>query len=533
MPHSRPAGPQPDVDSSSSDRSAKPSAAAPRRVTPAGRTRWGADERRQDGTTRVRFGLQQRAPHNFRRHVVRAARRVVVLLVADLAGFWVMRALVRGVRDHAALGSTLAGLVTALAPRGILNGWQFAAALLVGLVALGNYGQGDERKSPRRLFAASALATALPLWMTLWTSGFEIVATQYVFTTVMVWLGLVVERRILDRVAGLLIPAERRAPRTLFVGPGSICREVMETPAFATPASYRRVGFVDTSTPPAPDALGHIRDVAEVLHSTRPETVVVCGHLSEHQFQDIVDVTLAAGCQLLSVPRATVSAGVQPTMIWTRGQALIELTRPSLKGRDLALKRVVDLLFGVIGAVLVLPLGAVIAAVVKLDSAGPVFFVQERVGQGGRRFRIVKFRTMVLDAESRRAALMRDSVYGDGRLFKIPADPRMTRVGKWLRQTSLDELPQLWNVIRGDMSLVGPRPPLPSEVALYEAHHYARFDVKPGITGPWQVNGRSRVIDFEEVVRLDRQYIEQWSLWLDLAIMLRTVPAVLFRAGAY
>src|SRR5579859_7467646 len=187
-----------------------------RRATPPGRTMYVGDDRRRDHPTRVRLGLQQRAPHNFRRHVFRGVRRVSVLLLADLTAFWVMRALMRAVRDEGALGSTIAGWVNDLAPRGILNGWQFAAALLVGLVVLGNYGQGDGRKSPRRLFAACALATALPLWMTLWTSGVEIVASQYVFTTVMVWFGLVMERRVLDRAVAAVVPPERRAPRTLF-----------------------------------------------------------------------------------------------------------------------------------------------------------------------------------------------------------------------------------------------------------------------------------------------------------------------------
>jgi lipopolysaccharide/colanic/teichoic acid biosynthesis glycosyltransferase len=123
-------------------------------------------------------------------------------------------------------------------------------------------------------------------------------------------------------------------------------------------------------------------------------------------------------------------------------------------------------------------------------------------------------------------------VYADGRLFKIKDDPRITRLGALLRRTSLDELPQLWNVLRGEMSLVGPRPPLASEVALYEAHHYARFDVKPGITGPWQVNGRSTVTEFEEVVRLESEYIRGWTIWKDVALLVRTVPAVLFMRGA-
>jgi len=162
-----------------------------------------------------------------------------------------------------------------------------------------------------------------------------------------------------------------------------------------------------------------------------------------------------------------------------------------------------------------------------------VFFRQDRVGGGGRRFRIIKFRTMVDGAEKRRDDLLSQSVYSDPRLFKMPDDPRMTRLGRWLRRTSLDELPQLVNVLRGDMSLVGPRPPLPSEVALYEQHHYARFDVKPGITGPWQVAGRNGVTAFEEVIGLETAYIQNWSVWADLQLLVKTVPVVVRMRGAF
>jgi lipopolysaccharide/colanic/teichoic acid biosynthesis glycosyltransferase len=183
--------------------------------------------------------------------------------------------------------------------------------------------------------------------------------------------------------------------------------------------------------------------------------------------------------------------------------------------------------------VLLSPLMAVLAVLVKLDSRGPVVFRQERVGQGGRLFMILKFRTMEEGAEGQRDGLLSHSIYRDPRLFKDPSDPRVTRLGRWLRRTSLDELPQLANVLRGEMSLVGPRPPLPSEVALYEGRHYARFDVKPGMTGPWQVTGRNEVTDFERVVVLESEYIHKWSLGLDLAILLRTVPVVLKMRGAH
>jgi lipopolysaccharide/colanic/teichoic acid biosynthesis glycosyltransferase len=204
-----------------------------------------------------------------------------------------------------------------------------------------------------------------------------------------------------------------------------------------------------------------------------------------------------------------------------------------LKGWQFAVKRGVDIIGATIGLLVLSPVLTVLSILVWLQSRGPVFFTQERVGQGGSRFRIIKFRTMVDGAEKRRDELLSRSVYHDARLFKMRDDPRMTWVGRWLRRTSLDELPQLINVLRGDMSLVGPRPPLPSEVALYEEHHYARFDVKPGITGPWQVAGRNDITDFEHVIRLETEYIRHWSIGRDVIMLLRTVPALLNMRGAH
>jgi lipopolysaccharide/colanic/teichoic acid biosynthesis glycosyltransferase len=192
-----------------------------------------------------------------------------------------------------------------------------------------------------------------------------------------------------------------------------------------------------------------------------------------------------------------------------------------------------DIVGSLLGLIVLAPLFAVVAWLIKRDSPGPVFFKQERVGQGGKRFRIIKFRTMGVDAEARRRDLASQSLYADERLFKVPYDPRITRLGRWLRRSSIDELPQLWNVFWGWMSLVGPRPPLPSEVALYEKHHYGRFDVKPGMTGPWQVSGRNEITAFEEVVRLETDYIRNWSLFSDVVILVRTIPVVFRMRGAH
>ena len=481
---------------------------------------------------RVRLGLQRRAQANLRRHFLRALRRFVVLVVADLASFWVMRELVRAVRDHAVLGEWLAGPMSRVMPTGILNGWQFAAALFVGLLILGNYGQGDQRRDPRRLFLACALATALPLWMTIWTRGLEVVLLQYALTTVLVWLGLLVERQTIDQIVARVVPAARHASQTLFVGPAEDCRAVASSRAFTSGSEHVPIGFVDVQLPPAADSVGNIHDFASLLNDLAAETVVICGHLLETRLSEVVDASLAAGCRLLSVPRVTEIAGVQPNLFWRNDQPLIELTAPSLKGWQLAVKRAMDVTGAAIGLVLFAPLFGIVALLVKLDSRGPILFRQQRVGRGGRLFRIAKFRTMNLDAEQHRGDLQERSIYADARLFKIPNDPRITALGRWLRRTSLDELPQLVNVLRGGMSLVGPRPPVPSEVELYEAHHYARFDVKPGITGPWQVSGRNEIKDFEEVVALETRYIHEWSIWRDLAILARTLGVVVRMKGA-
>jgi exopolysaccharide biosynthesis polyprenyl glycosylphosphotransferase len=481
----------------------------------------------------VRLRLQRRAPANLRHHFVRAAVRFSVLLVADLASFGLMRELVRAVRGFAVVGGALAGRLEAMLPPGILNGWQYAAALFMGLLVTGNYGRGDQRRDPRRLFLGAALATALPLWMTIWTRGLESALLQYGLVTVLVWIGLVLERRTINQVMAWVRPPERDRMDVLFVGPGADCLEAIQTPAFSRGADYRPVGFVDTRMPPAGGALGHLSDLPTVLDASGAKAVVISGYLTEPQFRQVVDTALAGGCQVLSVPRSVQIAGVHPTTVWRRGQPLVELTAPGLKGWQLVVKRVMDIAGATLGLVLLSPVFALVAALVKLDSPGPVFFTQERVGGGGRRFRIIKFRTMVDGAENRRDELLSRSLYSDPRLFKVPNDPRMTRLGRWLRRTSVDELPQLINVLRGEMALVGPRPPLPSEAALYEGHHYARFDVKPGITGPWQVAGRNGVTAFEQVLALETAYIQNWSVWADLQLLVKTVPVVVLMRGAY
>lgn len=195
------------------------------------------------------------------------------------------------------------------------------------------------------------------------------------------------------------------------------------------------------------------------------------------------------------------------------------------------LKRIVDLSGSAIGLLLLAPVLLLIAAAVKLTSRGPALFVQKRCGLRGREFHFYKFRTMVVDAEAKKAALEHLNEMR-GPAFKIRRDPRITRLGAVLRKLSLDELPQLWNVLRGDMSLVGPRPPTPQEVELYTTRQAQRLGVMPGLTGLWQVSGRSSIVDFERWIDLDLEYARSWSLWLDLKILVKTLFVVVLMRGA-
>jgi lipopolysaccharide/colanic/teichoic acid biosynthesis glycosyltransferase len=197
----------------------------------------------------------------------------------------------------------------------------------------------------------------------------------------------------------------------------------------------------------------------------------------------------------------------------------------------LALRRPVDVLGSLVGMVLLLPLFLAVAIAIKTTSPGPAFFKQRRVGKDGVEFDLVKFRSMKFGAENERVHLLHHNE-SSGPVFKIKQDPRITRIGRWIRRASIDELPQLWNVLKGNMRLVGPRPPLPTEVAKYGAWEKQRLTVKPGMTCIWQVSGRAD-LDFDTWVSMDIEYIENWSPWLDLRLLLQTIPAVLSGRGAY
>ena len=211
--------------------------------------------------------------------------------------------------------------------------------------------------------------------------------------------------------------------------------------------------------------------------------------------------------------------------------AVVTFARNLFSTRQMAAKRLLDIVGSLVGMVILGIATIFVAPAIKLDSSGPVFFGQTRVGKNGRKFTFYKFRSMYKDAEERKKALMASNEM-KGLMFKMEDDPRITKVGKFIRRTSIDELPQFWNVLRGDMSLVGTRPPTVDEFERYEAKHKCRLSMTPGLTGLWQISGRSDIKDFDEVVKLDMQYIDNWTIWEDIKILVLTVWVVFAGKGS-
>ncbi len=474
--------------------------------------------------------LQERARIARRTHVVRGLTRFLVLLAADA----VVLLLLRG------LWSQMRGLGTALHSPAVpaLLGTAYPTselllAVLLGLWALGTYGAGDHRRDVSQVFTGGAAGITLigwgPLWGSLSLSGVLGLAAA----AAAVGITLVCERLLVEVLVYRARARSASAPRAVLIGPSANARRALRASPFTIRSEFRVLGYVATENRPAPDALGGVSEFVDVLARRDVDTVIFAGHFEETLFHDLLTIANAAGCHAYSLARPATLTGYIPQLVWLRGVPLVQLTRPGIHGQQLVIKRVVDLVVSSVGLILLAPLLALVALAVKLSSPGPIIFRQRRVGAGGRQFDILKFRSMVDGADAQREHLAGESMYADARLFKVDRDPRVTALGAFLRRTSIDELPQLWNVLRGEMSLVGPRPPLPSEVALYEEHHYSRFDMKPGITGPWQVNGRNRITDFDEVIRLETAYLRRWAIWKDFGILLRTVPVVLRMDGAH
>jgi exopolysaccharide biosynthesis polyprenyl glycosylphosphotransferase len=279
--------------------------------------------------------------------------------------------------------------------------------------------------------------------------------------------------------------------------------------------------------------IGGLGNVAEVVRRFDADMVAVlaCPEMSGVRLRELAWELEKTGTDLCVAPALLDVAGPRTTIRPVAGLPLLHMDHPEFTGARRLTKAAFDRTVALGALLLTAPLFLVVTVIIRRSDGGPALFRQTRVGRGGRAFTVYKFRTMVLDAEERKAQLA-DSNEHNGVLFKIRNDPRVTTVGGWLRRYSVDELPQLINVLRGDMSLVGPRPALPQEAALYADHVRRRLVVKPGITGLWQVNGRSD-LSWDESVRLDLRYVENWSFTLDLQILWKTCSAVMSGSGAY
>jgi exopolysaccharide biosynthesis polyprenyl glycosylphosphotransferase len=281
-----------------------------------------------------------------------------------------------------------------------------------------------------------------------------------------------------------------------------------------------------TSSPEGPTVNGELDEAVERDGAER--IVVAREDFEEDALFDLVCRAREHGVKVSVLPQLFDALGPSVEIDDVEGMTVLGVNPPVLPRSSRFLKRTMDIVGALTVVVLTAPLFAVIALAVKLDSRGPVFFRQERIGLWGRRFRLVKFRTMAVDAEERRDELLAESK--DPGWLLLDHDPRVTRVGRFLRHWSLDELPQLWNVLKGEMSLVGPRPLIDSEDRQLDGWRRSRIDLVPGLTGLWQVLGRTS-LPFEEMIRLDYLYVTNWSLWTDVRLMLRTVPAVVLRRG--
>jgi exopolysaccharide biosynthesis polyprenyl glycosylphosphotransferase len=278
---------------------------------------------------------------------------------------------------------------------------------------------------------------------------------------------------------------------------------------------------------------GGLDSITAAVDSFGADTVAVlsCPELSGMALRELAWELEKTGTSLCVAPAILDIGGPRTTIRPAAGLPLVYMDHPEFNGIPRVLKACFDRAFAFTALFLLSPLMAAIAVMIKVHDRGPVLFSQVRVGVDGRPFQIYKFRTMVADAEALKARLVEQNETG-GVLFKIRDDPRITTVGAWLRRWSLDELPQLLNVLRGDMSLVGPRPALPDEADRYHTHVRRRLAVRPGITGLWQVNGRSD-LPWEEAVRLDLRYVENWTFMLDLQILWKTWSAIGTGTGAY
>jgi len=357
------------------------------------------------------------------------------------------------------------------------------------------------------------------------------------FVWAMAIIVLCTGRLIVSLVMGLLYRLGLGETRLLVVGSGRLGKIIMQHIAANPSLGYSLIGFLhDTDAPPSDfgrfKMLGTLDDLGMVIRSMQVDEVIIALPAHLHK-QCIRTVRLCErlGASFKLVPDLYELSLSRIDMEEVEGIPLIGIKQVSLNSIQRAITRCVDIVVAILLIIIGSPLWLCIALAIRFNSPGEIIYKTTRIGLNGKPFKMYKFRSMYKNSDQRKAALLAENE-AQGPLFKMRSDPRITPVGKFLRRKSVDEIPQLINVIKNEMSLVGPRPPLPNEVALYDESQKGRSAIKPGMTGLWQVRGRSD-ISFDEGVLMDMYYIENWSLRLYFQILLSTIPAVLFGRGAY
>jgi len=388
-------------------------------------------------------------------------------------------------------------------------------------------------------------ATAATFWLLVISVAFSV--KSFNITNILIFYVIVTSVGIFSRLflRVLLLSARRSGYNyryLLVIGANDRAIQVADRIDAKPELGYKIVGFVAETPETAalwPDRphgswnlLGPLDQLRPILTEERVDEVIVCLPI-ESRFSEIAKIIQNArelGIVVRLMPEFADGHLLRNLHIEEfEDEFVVTLFREQMLFQ-LLVKRLIDSALSLMVLVILFPLLVLVAIIIKLTSPGPVFFVQNRVGMNQRQFKLYKFRSMVADAEKRKAELQHLNER-DGPAFKIENDPRITRIGRFIRKTSIDELPQLFNVLSGEMSLVGPRPPLPEEVRKYEWMFRKRLCVKPGITCIWQISGRNH-ISFDRWMQMDHEYIENWSIWLDLKIILKTIPAVLFSRGA-
>ena len=393
------------------------------------------------------------------------------------------------------------------------------------------------------LLKATSLAS---FWLAVVCGVFKVrsITTENVF----LFFAVVSVAGVVSRLAlRMMLMSARRSGYNyrflLVIGANARANEVVSRIDARQELGYKIVGFVAENeaardswaeTPGnRGEVLGLLSDLQSVLKRERVDEMIVCLPV-DSRFSDIVKVVQHArdlGVVVRLMPDLEDGSLFKSLHLEEfEGEHVVTLFREQMLLQLLA-KRAVDTVVSLTALIVLAPLMITVAILIKVTSPGPVFFAQDRVGMNQRRFRIYKFRSMVVDAEAKKKDLAHLNEISDGPAFKMKNDPRITKIGRFIRKTSIDELPQLFNVLHGEMSLVGPRPPLPEEVKKYEWLFRKRLSVKPGITCVWQISGRSN-ITFERWMEMDNEYIENWSIWLDIKILFKTIPAVLLGRGA-